>query len=325
MIIAYFSHESIIQNQEINLNNQALLEKTIWLDLFNPTQEEEKLVEKYLQFNIPSKEEMREIEVSSRLYHENHTLFMTATMLAHSTSSQPKNDPVTFILTEKFLITIRYIAPQAFTLFISRLSRLDKDEQQPKKLLLGLLGATVDRLAEVLEKVTHQLDQFSATIFRPTTVDPTLPKINYQQLLQEVGINDDLGTKARESLISFNLLVSYWGSIAEPSVHTEIQSRLSLLADISALSDHATFISNKTNFLLNAILGMVNIEQSNIIKIFSVAAVIFLPPTLIASIYGMNFRVMPELNWYFGYPLAIGLMLLSAWLPYKYFKKRKWL
>lgn len=327
MITAYVLNQSAIQPKEITLDNLSLLQDAKWIDLLNPTEEEEKQVEQTLKFGIPSKKEMQEIEFSSRLYSENHTYYMTATMLAKSESLQPKNDAVTFILTEKVLITVRYIDPQAFKLFISRLHRLEKNEFHPAKILLGLLESTVDRLADVLEKVTDQLDQFSATIFRPQIADPkTPPRIDYQKLLQEIGLNDDLGTKTRESLISFNLLTSYWQGISKPPFTTDMQSRFqALLQDINSLSDHATFISGKTNFLLNAILGMINIEQSNIIKIFSVAAVIFLPPTLIASIYGMNFSSMPELNWSLGYPIAIGLMLLSAWLPYKYFKRRKWL
>lgn len=327
MITAYTLTQSTIQAIQITADNLSVLNNALWLDLLNPSQEEETWIEQYLKFGIPSKKEMEEIEISSRLYRENHTLYMTATMLAKSESSQPKNDAVTFILAENVVVTVRYVDPQAFTLFISKLSKLDPQEFYPVKILLGLLESSIDRLADVLEKVTGQLDYFSSMIFRPQiTKSKSLPRIDYQKLLQEIGINDDLGTKIRESLISFNLLTSYWQGVSHPPFPDDIPSRFkSLLQDIYSLSDHATFVSNKTNFLLNAILGMINIEQSNIIKIFSVAAVIFLPPTLIASIYGMNFHSMPELNWSFGYPMAISLMILSAWLPYKYFKKRKWL
>lgn len=327
MITVYVLNQSTLVAHLITEDNHFLLNEAVWLDLLSPSPEEERLVEQYLKFNIPSKKEMQEIELSSRLYNENHTLYMTGTMLAKSESLQPKHEAVTFILTEKNIVTVRYVEPQAFTLFIARLSRLEAKDCTPFQILLGLLESTIDRLADVLEKVTGQLDRFSAMIFRPQlTAHKSEPKLNYQHLLQDIGINDDLGTKARESLISFNLLTSYWQGITLFPLTGNVQSRInSLLQDINSLSDHASFISNKTNFLLNAILGMISIEQSNIIKIFSVAAVIFLPPTLIASIYGMNFQVMPELNWYFGYPVAIGLMILSAWLPFKYFKKRKWL
>ena len=144
--------------------------------------------------------------------------------------------------------------------------------------------------------------------------------------MQELGSNGDLNAKAWESLASLNRLNGFFGQAAASELDEDIRSRLmTLTRDISALRDQVKFLTSKINFLLDATLGMVNIEQNNIIKIFSIAAVIFLPPTLIASIYGMNFNVMPELNWYYGYPLSIGIMLLSGWLPYKYFKLKKWL
>ncbi len=326
MIIAHIYTESNIETKEITLENTALLTNALWIDLLNPNKEEEKLVEQYLKFDVPSKKEMQEIELSSRLYSENNALFMTATMVARSDSLAPKSDAVTFILTSNTLITVRYIEPQAFTIFATRLSRLDKKEYTAERLLLGLLEAAVDRLADVLEKVIHQLDRFSQMAFRPKSDEKGASQLDYKTLLQDIGANEDLGTKARESLLSINLLVSYLGGAIKSKVDDEVQSRLKILTqDILSLSDHVTFSSSKASFLLNATLGMVNIEQSNIIKILSVAAVLFLPPTLIASIYGMNFKLMPELNWSLGYPAVICFMILSAWLSYKYFKSRKWL
>ena len=144
--------------------------------------------------------------------------------------------------------------------------------------------------------------------------------------MQQIGANGDLNTKARESLLTFNRLMGYFTQTVSSRIDNEDQIRLaSLIKDIASLNDHANFLSTKINFLLDATLGLVNIEQNNIIKIFSVAAVIFLPPTLIASIYGMNFHFIPELSWKYGYLFSIFLIILAAWFPYKYFKYRKWL
>jgi magnesium transporter len=141
-----------------------------------------------------------------------------------------------------------------------------------------------------------------------------------------MGANADLNTKVCESLVTFNRLIPFFSQMAGSRINDERLQRLGTLGkDINSLSDHAIFLSSKVNFLLDATLGMVNIEQNNIIKIFSVAAVIFLPPTLVASIYGMNFHIMPELEWHYGYVYALGMILLAAWLPYKYFKHKKWL
>ncbi|MDR3491114.1 MAG: magnesium/cobalt transporter CorA [Gammaproteobacteria bacterium] len=301
-------------------------ETALWIDLLSPTKQEENELEKSLGLKIPTREEMSEIELSSRLYKEDDTLFMTATMLAQSDSNEPKYDAVTFILTEKQLITIRYIEPQAFRLFISHVRKKLQTYTQPASLLIECLDATVDRLADILEIIGHRLDTYSKVIFDPSyEVDPT-KKLDYQQLLQQTGANGDLNSKTRESLVSFNRLITYLIQNIGNKLDSDAHQHLTTLSkDISSLSDHANFLSSKINFLLDATLGMVSIEQNKIIKIFSVAAVIFLPPTLIASIYGMNFHFMPELSWKGGYFFAIFLMLLSAWLPYKYFKRRKWL
>ena len=324
MIIAYLNKTSLVPT-EIHADNIALLSEAIWIDLITPTPIEEQQVEKHLNLDVPTRDEMREIELSSRLYKDQGNLFMTASMVAHSNSGNPKLDAVTFLLTPTQLITIRYIEPQAFQLFIAHLRKLEESHCDAALLLIELLDATVDRLADVLELVTHHLDEQSKAIFRPQ-VGNTAPKLDYRELLLKIGANGDLNTKARESLISFNRLTTFYSQSMGTKIDNEGQIRLSTLSkDITALSDHANFISSKVNFLLDATLGMVNIEQNNIIKIFSVAAVIFLPPTLIASIYGMNFHTMPELSWKWGYLFAISLMLISSWLPYTFFKRKKWL
>ena len=323
MIIAYLSQTNL-HPEIITMNNQALLNDAVWIDLLHPSKKEETLVKKFLDLSIPAREEMQGIEPSSRLYKENGTIFMTATMIAKSDSSDPKSDAVTLILKDDKLITVRYIEPQAFALFISHLPKLTLEGHHATHLIIELLEATIDRLADISERIGRSLDDYSQMIFRTKTSGKI--KLDYNQLLQELGSNGDLNAKAWESLVSFNRLNGFFGQAVAAKFDEELHSRLTTLTkDIVALSDQVKFLTAKVNFLLDATLGMVNIEQNNIIKIFSIAAVIFLPPTLIASIYGMNFGVIPELHWHFGYPFAIGLMLLSGWLPYKYFKIKKWL
>lgn len=326
MIIAY-PKDKTLQPQEITSDNLSVLESALWVDLLCPTKAEEIFLESYLSFKIPSREAMQEIELSSRLYKDQGALFMTATMIAQSDSPEPKLDAVTCILTKSQLITLRYIEPQAFTLFSLRLKKLDSSELLPEDFFVEFLDVAVDRLADILEFVGRRLDESSQVVFRgKSSIQESSSKLDYQTLLQEVGLKGDLNTKARESLMTFNRLIAFFTQMINTSSHQSLHSRLIALSkDINSLSDHAGFISNKVNFLLDAILGLVNIEQNNTIKMFSVAAVIFLPPTLIASIYGMNFRFIPELSWYFGYPFAIFLIIMAAWLPYKYFKHRKWL
>ncbi|KTC77854.1 magnesium/cobalt transporter CorA [Legionella brunensis] len=325
MITAYVDHVTL-QAHVITKNNLSLIEEAIWLDLLCPTHEEEQMLEHNLGIGIPTREEMLEIELSSRLYKTKEALFMTANMIAQSDSPNPKHEAVSFVLTKEKLITIRYIEPLAFKLFIMQLSQFDFDHDNAAVLLITLLEATVDRLADILETISHNLEKISKIIFRSPQNSPEEEKLNYQQLIQRVGIYADLNTNTREGLVAFSRLITFFSQSAGTQVDAEGQTRLATLSkDINSLSDHSSFISSKVNFLLDATLGMINIEQNAIIKIFSVAAVIFLPPTLIASIYGMNFKWMPELDYKWGYWVAISVMLLSALLPYKFFKYKKWL
>lgn len=319
MIIAWHL-DGTFKRAEINSTNEALINESLWIDMINPSIEEESRVEHFLNIDIPTREEMQEIELSSRLYKEDNVLFMTATMVAQSESLSPSQDAVTFVLTEKHLITVRYIEPQAFKYFSSKMPK--QRINSPSDLLSELLDATVDRFADILEMISHQLETYSKNIFQPKTPSNS----SYQDLLQQLGMNGELNSKIVESLVTFGRLISFFDQSSRSADRNQEHERLLTLSrDINSLNDHAHFLSNKVSFLLEATLGMVQIEQNAIIKIFSVAAVIFLPPTLIASIYGMNFNLIPELSWKFGYIYAVGMMLFSSWLPYKYFKYRKWL
>ncbi len=298
------------------------LKNAVWIDLLSPTKTEEKFLEDHLGVNLPTRADMIEIELSSRLYSENGIDFMTVTMIAHPDTAEAILDPITFVLTKQQLITIRYVDPQSFKVFNFQSEKLDSNHRDPVYLLIGLLDASVDKLADTLELVGHRLDAYSQKIF---SKPQKTAKHDYHHMMQQMGSIGDLNSKARESLVTFRRLLTFFAPTVDPKIHKDKFAHLtSITTDIVALSDHASFLSTKINFLLDATLGMVNIEQNNVIKILSVAAVILLPPTLIASFYGMNFKNMPELSWKYGYFLAIGMMLLSTWLPYRYFKSRKW-
>lgn len=321
MIIAHLDNGTL-ESIEIQSENLAMLSNAIWIDLLNPSQAEEDAIEQILNLDIPTREEMAEIELSNRLHHEDSALFMTALIISYSDTLQPHLDPISFVLTDKQLITVRYVAPQTVTSFLEKLKKFNTPKPAPI-LLMDLITANVNRLADILEKIGLTIDNYSQQIFAQSTPQH---KVNYAQFMQQIGFHGDLNTKVCESLLTFNRLIPYFLQKATPLLRdTDILRLNTVHKDVVALSEHANFLANKITFLLDAILGLVNIEQSNIIKLFSVAAVIFLPPTLIASIYGMNFKFMPELSWKFGYALAISMMLLAAWLPYKYFKYRKWL
>ncbi|WP_404405447.1 magnesium/cobalt transporter CorA [Pelagibacterium halotolerans] len=298
----------------------------IWLDLLSPTREEERAVEDGLGLSVPTRADMEEIEVSSRLYAEDGTYFMTAILPAYTDADDTEMAPITFVLSGDHLITIRYHDPQAFRTFATRTQRADVGCTDSETVLIGLLETIVDRLADVLERAGGDIDTLSHDIFqRPD--NRKAPKADFNATLKALGRKGDLNSKIRDSLVTLERLSGYLGHVTlQRASNRDIRDRVKTLGrDIRSLADHANFLSQKITFLLDATLGMINIEQNGIIKIFSVAAVIFLPPTLIASIYGMNFAIMPELHWAFGYPLAIGLMVASAGGTFFYFKRRGWL
>jgi magnesium transporter len=310
--------------QKIVEPGQDVPEAAVWIDLVTPSPGEDKLVERLVGVAIPTREEMQEIELSSRLYVENGARYMTATLMCQSDTPIPKTTPVTFILHGHRLITVRYDEPKPFAVARHKLTRYCPASVSGETVFIDLLDAVIDRCADIIERVGVEIDQVSHNIFERDRA--RTPKF-YTVLLQTIGRKGELASKIRESLVSIGRLLIFVANEAEGMRWAKEQRAQlkSMQRDARSLAEHATYLATNVTFLLDAMLGVVTVEQNNIIKIFSVAAVAFLPPTLIASIYGMNFKHMPELDWQFGYLIAIALMVMAAILPYVYFKWRKWL
>jgi magnesium transporter len=323
MIRGYINQAGRLQSGE---DAPGGLEAAVWIDLFNPSQDEKQAVQARLGIEIPSREDMEEIEISSRLYHEDSGAFMTAILPAQTDTDAPMMAPVTFILASNRVITVRYHEPKAFQTFPLRAGKSNLGCVDAETTLVALLETIIDRLADILERAGHEIDGVSQSIFQRRNSRPIASR-DFQALLETIGRKGDLTSNIRESLLTMERLIAYLGqAAAQHKSNEEVRTRIATMArDTGSLNDHVDFLSQKVTFLLDATLGMISIEQSAIIKIFTVAAVAFLPPTLIASIYGMNFARMPELSWDFGYPFALGLMLASAVLPFLYFKRRGWL
>jgi len=304
---------------------QSPSEEAVWIDLVSPTVQEDKLVEALLRIAVPTREEMQEIEVSSRLYIENGGRYMTATLMCQSDTATPKTTPVTFILSSHRLVTVRYDEPRPFAIVEHKLARACPPKVSGETVMMDLLDAVIDRAADIQERISAEVDQVSHSIFEP---DDDMDPPSYNDVLKALGRKGDLTSKVRESQVSVGRLLSFLAHEAEvmkwsKDMRTQLQS---MQRDIVSLTDHASFLSNKITFLLDAMLGVVNIQQNAIIKIFSIAAVVLMPPTLVASIYGMNFHHgMIELEWTYGYPYALVLMVIAAVLPLVYFKWKKWL
>jgi magnesium transporter len=222
------------------------------------------------------------------------------------------------------LASVRYAEPSVFKIFVEQAKKADFKLKDADAVFIALIEAIIDRIADILEKVGADMDAISLAIFQDE-IERGSASADYKNLLRRLGRSGDLNSKVRESLVSVGRLVNFLTAECG-DLHADLKDRTrTMSADIRSLADHASYISNTTTFLLDALLGLINIEQNAIIKIVSVLSVLIMPPTLVASIYGMNFRFMPELSWPFGYPLALTVMVLAAALPYWFFRRRGWL
>lgn len=307
----------------------APIDGAAWLDLFQPSLEEDRQAERFLGAQLPSREESEEIEFSSRFYDEDGAVFMTVSLLVGVDKGEPMLAPFTIVVAGERIVTMRYDEFRAMRQFLSRAAKPGGGCTSPPAIFLGMLEAIVDRTADVLERISKDVDRINQDVFSRQREAERENQSSHElrEAISAIGVQGDLAAKARESLSSLERLVQYAG-LALPGAHAKGSSRNRLkLAgrDIRSLEDHVTFLSNKINFLLDATLGLISVEQNEVIRILTVGATIFFPPTLLGTLWGMNFHGMPELSWTFGYPLAILLMLASAILPFLYFRRRGWL
>ena len=299
------------------------LGEVVWIDMLQPTPEETGAVEAALGIEMPTREEMREIEASARVYEESEAVYLTASLPVNAETDAPELTEVSFILKGERLVTLRYAEPQPFKTLAQRLERQGGFEHG-EGAFFWLVDAIVARLADLLERAAVDVDNLSAEVFR--AADGERPDL--VAAIARIGRAGQLSGRVRESLLTLNRILLFVGQTDSLPIAMRKDARTrakSLNRDVYSLSAHADFVNNKVTFALDATLGLINIEQTKIIKIFSVLAMVFLPPTLIASIYGMNFEVMPELQWPLGYPFALVLMVISAVVPYAFFKRQGWL
>jgi magnesium transporter len=325
MIAAYATRGARLEKLDLT---QRHLSEAVWIDLEAPTDAEEDAVEAALGIDIPTREDMQEIEVSSRIYREGGALFLTAQVLASHEARETELGPVTFVVLPERLVTVHYHHPGSLGYFADWAARHDTVLDGGLDALMGLLEAVVDRLADILEAEARNHELLSRAIFaahRPSGKAETL-----QVVLQRIGRAEAMNGKVNESLATILRLLTFLTATPEAAAGPCLEPRQmpvaqAQLQDLRSLREVAVAQADKVRFLLDATLGVINIRQSDVIKIFSVVAFVFLPPTLIASIYGMNFVHMPELAWTWGYPMALGLMVVSALVPYAIFRWKKWL
>jgi len=299
-----------------------------WIDLFDPSEDEELAVERLLGLQVPTRQEMAEIEESSRLYREGEAVVMTAVVTHGAAEDRPQPAQVTFVLTRSALVTVRYADPVPFRLFAAKCQRQQEIYKSAADIFVSLIETIVDRAADLLESVAADLTTISSKLFiedkprrKSTTMDAIL-----QTLIRRLGRKNMIISVLRESLQSIARVTGYARTVATDVVGESAGPRLKQIErDVRSLFEYEQQLSGEVVYLHEATLGLINLEQNRIIKVFSIAAVLFLPPTVVGTIYGMNFDYMPELDWLLGYPFALFLMALSAAVPFLWFKFKGWL
>ena len=332
MIIAHYVAKIVTGTTGITPVARKVLEASepvppgaVWLDMVEPTVSEDQKVELYLGCKVPSRADPDFTEPPESYYAENGVRYLHGSFV-----SEPEGTPdvtgVTFVLTPAPLVTVRYDPGDAFELFGQKLCKSGAQALHPDAVAVGLVNTIVNRSARALNKVGVELDSIASTVFRAKGDQSARSKI-YSATLDALGREDEKISNLRESLVSVERLLLFLmgeGGV-ERSPKPVREATKTALRDMQSLEQDASFKAQKVQFLLDATLGLINLAQNDIIKLFSVLAVIFMPPTVIASIYGMNFKEMPELEWHWGYPLAICLMIAAAIGPYLFFRWKKWL
>lgn len=304
------------------------LRSAVWIDLLQPTPEEIAAVEQAIGQTLPTEAQLSEIESSSRIYVENAALFLSMPLVTRA-ETDPGMTSVGFVLTRQHLISIRFQPSRLFDQFTARLPHAEMADISGVRILIGLLEAVVDRIADVMERIRADLDAISRSIFLGDPAQapgPRMQELHLREVLQTVGRAGDLISRMRDTLLGAGRIVPYLREAAEEFLPPDLSARLrTLRQDISSLNDYDGHLTSKAQFLLDATLGFISIAQNNIMKVFTIASVAGIPPVLLAGIWGMNFRHMPELDWGLGYILALLAIALSTVLPVYWFYRRGWL
>jgi len=297
------------------------LSDALWIDLYRP-QPDQVTAAAALGVEVPTLEDMEEIEISNRLYREDEVDYLTVVLPGLSATKDAMTGPVTFILSADRLVTVRHHAPRPFETYPTRADKVGLGCGDADRLFLSLVEEIIGRLADLLEGTGKSLD---ATTRRVYAED--MREAQFRDVLKGLGRDNEAIGRVRLSLLTIERAISYFGQTVPQRLRSEglMPTVKGLMRDITALEVHADYLAGRVAMTTDATLGMINLGQAQTTKIVSVVAVVFLPPTMVATVYGMNFDVMPELSWAFGYPMALGVMLASAVGAWAYFKWRGWL
>lgn len=322
MLRAYHDRGEGVRVEDADLPQGAL-----WLDLLDPSAEERAAVEKATGLRVPTEEALSEIEVSSRLIVQHHTLYLSTPAVARNEKGNSYLTPVGFVLTPTCLVTVRFSKLHSFD-DVAQEVGTSEELNSSIEVFTAILAAMIEQGADALEHLGASVDAVSRLVFNgyaPNGRKPARPSGYLRQALTDIGISGDRLALARDVLMGIRRIANFVIDVGKDWIPEETRLRLdSISKDSESLNDYETHLSDKIQFLLDAVLGYISIEQNDIFKVLTVVSVVGIPPTLLAGIWGMNFKAMPELHWAWGYLFAWLAILASAVIPMIWLRRRGW-
>jgi magnesium transporter len=292
------------------------IEKVIWIDMLMPTYDEIVFIENTFDIKFPTKQETEEIEISSRYWEENDKIEINSFFLVNAVGGS-HNETVSFILNKEMLISIRYTSLYTFDEFNRKFFATPKQFESGYDIFCQILDIRVDADADIIENLSRDITRLRKHVLTDYTNDD-------EEILERISSLEDLNIQIRENLNDKQRILSSF--LKSNKYKMALKNDVTImLKDIKSLIDYTDFNFERLDYLQNIFVGVLSIEQNKVIKMFTIMNVIFLPPTLIASIYGMNFELMPELRWQYGYIVSLVLMLCSSVLPLYLFKRKGWI
>ncbi len=316
MLMAFTLNKGLLEQVAINAATD-LIPEVIWVDAIDPSEEERGWLREAYQQELPTLEDISEIEATSRFYENDDGLHISSYFLNYADENS-ENISAAFVFNGDRLFTLREEELAAFRLFRLRARKGLVSLTNSKSIMLGLFETKVENLADIVERIAADLEKTSRQVLGNAEQD------DMESVLTALALQEDVNGKVRVSMVDLQRML--YLLLRSGILNAEQSERLrDIIRDSESLIASTSFLFDKIKFLLDTTLGFINVNQNKIIKIFSVASVALLPPTLIASVYGMNFKFMPELDWAYGYPYVVALMVASALGPMWYFRKRGWL
>jgi magnesium transporter len=327
MLTAFVCTDGHLQRVEQPDSADSLAD-AVWIDLLQPDDAETTMVRRVTGLTVPSEADVSEIETSSRLATRDGVLYLSLPLVSLSRGG-PRGVSAGFVLSQQRLLTVRFAPNHAFDAFAEALPNAAPGNKTGAHILIGLLEALVDRQADALETIRSDLETLSHTIFEMGTTESKGRRYEdkaLRRILGELGRIGDLTSHIRDSQVGASRIVPYIQGMTKDWMPKDLTVRLSTLRkDIASLSEFDEHLNTKLQFLLDATLGFINIAQNGVMKVMAIASVVGIPPVLVAGVYGMNFEIMPELKWQWGYGFGLAMIALSAVIPAAIFRWRKWI